>query len=158
MSLSVDLFDPDYLGEDLALVEGDLAFDDQGDFVTVSDAANVVASFRRILATPQGSLSRFVYDVDPYRPVITMTRYGNPAYQYLSEPASAALTAQMREAVLQCVDQEERLVLLDLQARFEPGNPGPTLVFDIVYKIRGTADQRFTLLSVNPYTHDLELR
>lgn len=158
MSLSVDLFDPDYLGEDLALVEGDLAFDELGDLQTVADGANVVASFRRILATPQDSLSRFVYDVDPYRPVITMVGYGNPAYQYLSEPASAALTASMREAVMACVNQEERLVLLDLQARFEPGNGGPTLVFDINYKIRGTADQRFTLLSLNPYTHDLELR
>lgn len=158
MSFSVDLFDPDYLGEDLALVDGDLTFGDQGDLVTVSDAANVLASFRRLLMTPQGSLAQFVVDVDPYKPLITMRSYGNPAYRYLSEPASSALTALMREAVLECINQEERIVVLDLQTRFEPAKHGPSLVFDILYKVRGTADQQFTLMAVNPYSHDLELR
>lgn len=158
MTFAADLFDADYLGEDLALVDGDLAFDTQGDFVTVADTANVVAAFRRLMATPLGSLLQLVHDVDPYRLLTTMEGYGNPAFRYLSEPASASLTASMREAVLACVQQEDRIVLLELQARFEPSGFGPMLVFDMTYKVKGTPDQQFALLSVNPYTHGLELR
>lgn len=158
MSTRVDLFDPDYLQEDLALVDGDLAFDEQGDFQTVQDAANVVASFRRILATPLNALSRFVHDVDPYRLIVTMQGYGNGGYALLSEPLGPGLSIAMRQAVQDCADQEPRLALLDLQSRIEPTDRGATLVMDVFYRVRGTSDDQFTLMSVNPFTQELELR
>jgi hypothetical protein len=158
MTTRVDLFDPDYLQEDLALVDGDLAFDEQGDFQTVQDAANVVASFRRILATPLNALSRFVHDVDPYRLVVTMQNYGNGAYALLSEPLGPGLTLAMRHAIQACADQEERLVLLEVQPRIEPTERGATLAMDVFYRVRGTPDDQFTLMTVNPFTQELELR
>lgn len=129
-------YGPTYYEADLALAEGDLVVANQ-DYLTWNWAESLSAALLRRLNTPLGSIASSVHGMEGL--LVLNANYGNPAFRYLSEPQGAATTARMREGVLACLAQEDRIDVLDLTSSLDVSSAGtPLLVFDLLYTIAGT--------------------
>lgn len=126
-----------YFEADLALgPDGDLVVAHQ-DYATANWAENLNASLLRRLNTPRGAVASSVRGTEGV--LVLNAGYGNPAFRYLSEPLNAATTIKLRQGILTCLADEDRIDVLELNSRVDVVASGlPLLVFDLTYTLAGT--------------------
>lgn len=106
------------LGVDLAGL--DLRSTLQGDLALIDDRGNVRAAIYRRLDTPQGRL-------------IFHPWYGNSLHELLSEPLDASFSGRAIAAIRQCLSQEPRIELKDIEVAMNPEER--RVIFNLTYTI-----------------------
>ena len=140
----------DYLEGDLALtagLQGDLATTDLGDLATLNWAENVRVSVLRRLNTPMGAIASSVLGTEGL--LILNEGYGNPALGLLSEPLSPSLLLRVRDRIIVCLDQEDRIDVLEVTPRLEADTNGRRMVIDVSYAIKDTPGQQLLTIGAN---------
>lgn len=143
-------YGPTYYEADLALTTGtdggDLAVN-RLDLAIEDWASGLEDSLVRRLNTPVGGIATTVLDVTG---LLTLNQsYGNPAFKLLSEPLSAATIAGMREGAWTCLQQEDRITLLGVDASLQSVGNLPMLVLTLTYQITGTSGSAQLLVGAN---------
>lgn len=150
--MNVDLletFGDDYYPGDLALLAGDLVVEN-ADLAAIDWAENIRLAVLRRLNTPVGAIATTCLTVDGL--VVLNATYGNPAMRYLSEPLHPGTVSLIRQGVIDCLNEEDRIELVDVGSRLEPYPQGVMLVFDLVYTIRETGEQVNLAVAANSQT------
>jgi phage baseplate assembly protein W len=123
----------DFLGSDLALLDGDLVLDETGDYKIVEADEHVRLSIYRLLATPLNSIVSLTQD---YAQLAAFKlNYGNNAFQYLSEPQTNSLVVTLREEIVQALRQEERITVLDASGVFSYDDRGAYITVSVQYAL-----------------------
>lgn len=140
MSQRFDLFTPAVeldFGVDIAVsgeeFGGDLIVSSTKDgYEFIGGRENLKEAIRRRLSTPQGYLKQFVRDyLSLY--LVNYT-YGNPAYKYLSEPLEGPMVFTLKSEVINCLQEEDRIEILDVNVSLVPMNGYPRISLDIQYR------------------------
>ena len=144
-------FGDDYLDGDIALTPGpdggDLAFDERGDLLSLNWADNLRASLIRRLNTPLGSIASLAFGTEGL--LVLNETYGNPAHSMISEPLTPVTISRLRAGVQTCLEQEDRIDLLEVGSRLENMTNRLVLVLDIVYAVRDSGDRQVLSVGTN---------
>lgn len=141
------------LGTDLVLNEdtegGDLAVTAYGDIDVVSQINNLKLAIKRRIFTPLGGMGAFVQDINGLYNIDST--YGNSAYRYLSEPLNGETLDAMKDALIQCLSQEPRIILYDVIPAIKSNADGSTTVdFKAEYQIIETQTEDNFVISYDP--------
>lgn len=123
---------------------GDLVVDEAGDLNTVAGWQNLHQAIRRRLGTIKGYLAAFVRDTEGL--IQVDEAYGNPAYQYLSEPLDNNTLAGLRLGVQQCMQDEDRIEVSEVRVSLVPVNSFIRVMIDIDYNEASEANRSIRLL------------
>lgn len=135
---------PEYeLGTDLASSDdefgGDLIVSDTKDgYKEVSGKVNLKYALRRRLSTAQGFLKRFTRDYESL--YLLDPTYGNPAHKYLSEPIGPGMLLGLKNEVAACLQEEDRIELIDVGISLVPYQGVPRISLNISYYEKGVSE------------------
>ncbi len=131
-----DVYDLEFLGSDLR-GDADDVLVAEGDDVASDDGLDCLnAAIIRRLNTPRGSIAVVIRDIGGLK--VVNSDYGNPVYALVSEPRRPGLLQRVRLGVIDCLKDEDRIDVLDVQGFYRgPGTEGD-MVVDIRYRVRAT--------------------
>lgn len=155
MPLYTDLFDPEFLGTDLALAGGDVATTDAFDLATISDVENVKAALRRRLSPETSGLSFFVRDVAGVKQIAAPT--SQSLGPVMSEPLTAALPLRTKQLVVDILSEEDRIDIVNVLTALSQDPARPGILIDIYFTIRASQEGGVLSLVANRATANLEV-
>lgn len=123
-------------GQDLSIEALKDLLTDNGDFRLISGADLIKTALIRRLGTPEYGYRRWVRTKDGLKELDPS--YGDRVYLYLSAPLSHSNAEQVRLAILNCMQAEERIEVLSVvvNATSEVGQ----IVISATYRIKGEED------------------
>ena len=146
---------PNFLGTDLVLVDGDLSVTEAGDYAVVSDEDNVAEARMRRLKLPKGSAAVVIEDVNGLK--VVNYDLGNDAHKYKSEPRTINLMNLIRQAVIECIEADDRLEVFDSNAQIVDDEGIPRISINVDDMIRGGGRTATSSIRYNATTGEIEV-
>lgn len=150
-----DAIDTSLDDRDFALVDGDLALTDGGDLESLSGTENVDQAMRRRLALRKGAAASLVFDVEGLW--VVNGGLGNNGYSRLSEPGNGLQLSGLRQDAIDCLSEEDRIVITDVGARLMPSGLGFVSTVDIDH-VYSSGEPGSVSVQANQVTGALEVQ